>query len=699
MSTVVSTGALVLVRGNSHERNIHRVKVTMRYRPSIVLFSLVALALSAWGVGNMLSPGRASGQVVEAIPGDWPMYGHDLQRTNYDPDETLIGVSNVAQLVQRWQSADLGSNGFATSSGPSVANGKVYVGSSNPSGNNYYAFDALAGTPVWSANLGYQDKCTNVGIGSTAAISGTTLVVGGGDDAYYALDANTGASLWRNPMGSGPDDFPWASPLLANGRAYVGMASRCGEPSSRGEVRALDLATGAIVARQYLVPADKQGADVWQSPALSPDGSTLAVASGNDFGGYNGPYTRAMISLDPLTLEIRQAGQEALPDSDLDFGTTPIIFHDSTGRALVGSANKNGTFYTYALDNIAGGPIWSRMMGIRIGMMPAYDPNFGPGGTLFIVGASARLYAVNPATGNNRWPDVEANGRGNMAVANGLNFLNDNGVLRILDEKNGNLLRVIIPDHQGDSNSGVAVAHGFIYWLSGGYLNAWSLPEGSPPPAAPSPTAASAAPGTPQPATPPPSQPLAIPGSGSRLFPETGKTVSGIFLDYWNGHGALAQLGYPISDLLRERSALDGETYIVQYFERAIFEYHPENRPPYDVLLSQLGTFRYKQAYPEGAPNQQPNTTEGSVLFPETGKRLGGIFLDYWNTNGGLLQFGYPISDEFVEQSSLDGKHYIVQYFERAVLELHPENHEPYDVLLSQLGTLRYKAHYATRTP
>lgn len=273
-----------------------------------------------------------------------------------------------------------------------------------------------------------------------------------------------------------------------------------------------------------------------------------------------------------------------------------------------------------------------------------------------------------------------------MAVANGLIFLNDNGVLRILDESNGALLRVIIPDHQGDSNSGVAVAHGFVYWLSGSYLNAWSLPEGSTPAATPS-------------ATPPESQQLAVPGSGSHFFPETGKTASGIFLDYWTSHGALAQFGYPISNLLQEQSDLDGKTYVVQYFERAVFEYHPENQAPYDVLLSQLGTFRYKQTYPTGTPNQQPNTGDGSVLFPETGKRVGGKFLDYWNAHGGLLQFGYPISDEFVEQSDLDGKQYRVQYFERAVLELHPENPAPYDVLLSQLGTFRYKQHYAAGTP
>ena len=36
-------------------------------------------------------------------------------------------------------------------------------------------------------------------------------------------------------------------------------------------------------------------------------------------------------------------------------------------------------------------------------------------------------------------------------------------------------------------------------------------------------------------------------------------------------------------------SPTDGRTYRVQYFERARFEEHPENQPPFDVLLGQFG--------------------------------------------------------------------------------------------------------------
>ncbi|HET9494468.1 MAG TPA: ABC transporter substrate-binding protein [Chloroflexia bacterium] len=186
--------------------------------------------------------------------------------------------------------------------------------------------------------------------------------------------------------------------------------------------------------------------------------------------------------------------------------------------------------------------------------------------------------------------------------------------------------------------------------------------------------------------------------STSRTFPETGKTVQGRFLEYWDQNGGLAQQGLPISDEMQEESDTNGKTYTVQYFERAVFEAHPENQAPYDVLLSLLGVFSMKTTYPNGVPDQQANTTNPR-LFPETGKTIGGRFREYWERNGGLAQQGYPLTDEFQERSATDGNTYTVQYFERAVFELHPENAPPNDVLLSLLGRFHYDRKYAGGTP
>jgi iron complex transport system substrate-binding protein len=128
----------------------------------------------------------------------------------------------------------------------------------------------------------------------------------------------------------------------------------------------------------------------------------------------------------------------------------------------------------------------------------------------------------------------------------------------------------------------------------------------------------------------------------------------------------------------------------MQYFERAVFEAHPENDAPYDVLLSLLGTFQYTKLHPQGVA-EATASTDNAITFPETGMTVGGKFRAYWESHGGVAQQGFPISNEFQEKSPLDGNTYTVQYFERAVFEDHPENAAPNDVLLSQLGTFEYQ--------
>ena len=186
-----------------------------------------------------------------------------------------------------------------------------------------------------------------------------------------------------------------------------------------------------------------------------------------------------------------------------------------------------------------------------------------------------------------------------------------------------------------------------------------------------------------EPVSPPAVLPPAASPPAEACFAQTGRCVRGAFLAYWQANGGLAIYGYPLSEERSERLE-DGEEYTVQWFERARFEYHPENEgTPYTVLLGQFGR-RIRPADPPVAPTSPPGTP-GRAYFAETGHNLGGRFLQYWQANGGLAQFGYPISEEFTERLE-DGRVYTVQYFERARFEHHPENAPPYDVLLGQFG-------------
>lgn len=122
------------------------------------------------------------------------------------------------------------------------------------------------------------------------------------------------------------------------------------------------------------------------------------------------------------------------------------------------------------------------------------------------------------------------------------------------------------------------------------------------------------------------SDPAFNPVSGSNdanctFYAPTGHRLCFGFRDYWQNHGALAQFGYPISEEFQERNADTGQTYTVQYFERARFEYHPENAPQYQVLLGRLGYAAFLQdgVYGGGLPNSGnlPNY-DPSLWMPAT---------------------------------------------------------------------------------
>lgn len=414
------------------------------------------------------------------VSSDWPTYGHDASRTGFNAGETMLSPNNVAQLTQAFQ-VNIGIGGAPSSSTPTIAKGTVFVGSSVPGSPNFFALDATTGKTIWTANLNYVANCELVGVGSTAATDGSVVAAGGADGAYYGLDFQTGAILWRNAIGAGPSGFAWSSPLLASGRVYVGIASACDNPSVRGELRALDEHTGALLSDQFFVPAGTIGAGVWNSPTLKPDGGSVFVATGED-DGTHGLYEQAMLALDPQSLSVQAAFKEGMTSGDLDFVSTPIVFHDASGRELVGASHKDQLFYAFGTSSISAGPVWQRDLGAVIGMMPAYDPTLGAGGTLFVFGTDPQgtpeLHALDPGTGADRWIRM---GVGqvfaNMAIANGMIFLNvGGGGLKILDEKNGQTITIVNPPGAGNTYSGVSVAGGTVYWVAGSFLNAWRLP-------------------------------------------------------------------------------------------------------------------------------------------------------------------------------------------------------------------------------
>jgi uncharacterized protein YkwD len=161
----------------------------------------------------------------------------------------------------------------------------------------------------------------------------------------------------------------------------------------------------------------------------------------------------------------------------------------------------------------------------------------------------------------------------------------------------------------------------------------------------------------------------------ARYFPNTGKSVGGAFLKFFDNYGGVRVFGLPLTSEISE----NGRT--VQYFERQRFEYFPEAAgTAYEVQLGLLGA--KAAAGKPGAGRIAPFTSKKDlVFFNETGHSLGGAFLSFWKANGGLRVLGFPITEP-IQEGGLT-----VQYFERARMEYHPEKaKQGFVVELSLLG-------------
>jgi hypothetical protein len=183
--------------------------------------------------------------------------------------------------------------------------------------------------------------------------------------------------------------------------------------------------------------------------------------------------------------------------------------------------------------------------------------------------------------------------------------------------------------------------------------------------------------------------------AGERCFPETGFCITGAIRTYWERNGGLPVFGFPISDLRTE--TVEGSwTGPVQWFERDRLEDH--NNEGLGVLAGRLGA-RYLelQGRPWAQGNEGPRPGRNlCIRFQETGYNVCPPFSYYWEHNGGLERFGYPISPAMEE--TVEGRTYLVQYFERRRMEYHPENQQPYDILLGLLGREVYIAQGSSGT-
>lgn len=155
-------------------------------------------------------------------------------------------------------------------------------------------------------------------------------------------------------------------------------------------------------------------------------------------------------------------------------------------------------------------------------------------------------------------------------------------------------------------------------------------------------------------------------GSGASSLPsrvshclEEPYPVHRLFLPYFQLHRGAANLGCPIT------SAFIQHGLLVQYFTKVRLEYHPNSPPRYRIQLGLLGENLARREPPVSLDRVPLAFDPTQRYYPQTGHILAEPFLAFYDNQGGLDRFGYPLSEAYLFRGEL------AQDFQRARLMCH----------------------------
>jgi polyvinyl alcohol dehydrogenase (cytochrome) len=355
-----------------------------------------------------------------------------------------LNASDVPQLKLKWAFGF--PNGDSAYGQPTVVGGRIYVGSDI---GYVYSLDAATGCVYWSfhARAGVRTAITVAPVKSTGAAKKYAVYFGDMRANAYAVDAATGEQIWMQKLSDHYTARITGAPSLYRGRLYVPISATeevfSANPkypccTFRGSVVALDAATGTQVWRSYVIPEVPKptrinsagvqlmapaGAAVWNSPTIDPAAHALYVGTGDAFTEPAAKTSDAVVAMDLDTGNILWSFQAVQNDAwmvgcvpvstencpkdlgvDWDFGSSPVLVHDSAGRKLLLATPKSGT--VFGLDpEKKGTVVWK----IDLSQKPA--PNNGQiafGGSsdakrTYIALQDGRFAAIDIATGKLGW--------------------------------------------------------------------------------------------------------------------------------------------------------------------------------------------------------------------------------------------------------------------------------------------------------
>jgi outer membrane protein assembly factor BamB len=483
--------------------------------------------LSATGYSSVTA------QLSISSTSDWDSYGYDLERTGYNPNETTVGASNVANLEKIWT--------FSVGSGmvrePVLASGVningtatnvLYAGSNL--GATMYAINAETGAEIWAFGPVPTASFTCNGNTSQFSISQAPAIDRVNNRIYFADGYN---QLHAVDLSKGTEDAGWPITIAdytpdhnfmhggltynpANGMLYAVTGSTCDISPWYGRIVAINTNTAQIVGTFF--GAAQQGSSgvqygsgggIWGFGGASIDPATndVYIGTGNadvsdskNGNSQSAGYSEEVVELSPNVTSILANNYPAnIPsitgDYDFDFGATPLLFQPPNCPPLLAAMNKSGMFELYDRSSIASGPVQYIQMSISsdsgyfIGS-PAYDPItnyvyvelpttegiYEPGLGAFSIASNCTL---NPTPIWSAAFGPSDASRSPLTIANGVIYVaNGSGDTEYAFNAatgDGPLWSVGLSTSSGVI--GTLVANGIVYVnSSGGTITAWALP-------------------------------------------------------------------------------------------------------------------------------------------------------------------------------------------------------------------------------
>ncbi len=335
----------------------------------------------------------------------WNGWSPDAENTRFQSTEMAgLTAAEVPRLKLKWAFGF--ANTAATNAQPSVVGGRVFVASLN---RNVYSLDARSGCQYWSyateSTVRTAIRVVDSGTASSPQAAYQVAYFGDARANVYAVDARSGALIWKVKIDEHPNARIIGSPAYYKNKLFVPLAAAEEGPATdpkfecctaRGSLVALDATTGKQLWKTYTIdePAKvtgknavgtkrwgPSGASIWSAPTIDADRNIVYVGTGDNFSHPATPRSDAIVAFDMQSGKILWASQVTkndvynngciaadqtnCPESagpDYDFGSSPILIKLPGGKRMLLAGQKSGIAYGFDPDR-RGKVLWQTRVG------------------------------------------------------------------------------------------------------------------------------------------------------------------------------------------------------------------------------------------------------------------------------------------------------------------------------------------------